>query len=117
VLDKEGIKAITNFVAEWEGKPHKFSLEDPVTLKGKNATQKVITELESQIGELKSLNPPQRWVLFHQRLTDSLSLQLEGYREMLKIFLDRDPKHLTAGQEKINQGMGLLTARAKLDEN
>jgi len=117
VLDKEGIKAITRLVEEWEGKPHTFSLDDPVTLKGRQAAEKVLGELEKQSVELSRITPPERWSTFHQKLSDSISLQIEGYREMLQVFKDREPRHLLSGQEKINQGMGLLSARANPHEN
>ena len=116
VLDKEGVKAIVKFIETLEGKPPTFSLDDPVMVKGKKSAFYVIEELQKQLKALKEITPPEKWELFHRTLTASISLQLEGYREMAKVFSDNDPQHIFKGQEKVNEGMEMISARAKPEE-
>ncbi|MHB2015582.1 MAG: hypothetical protein ACYCW6_01410 [Candidatus Xenobia bacterium] len=108
VLDKSGIKAIVKFIQDFAGQPPSFSLDDPVVLKGKQAAFRVIDELEKQLSELQGLKPPDVWDKFHESLLSSIQLQLQGYKEMVRVFDDSDINHLQHGQELVNKGMGIL---------
>ncbi len=108
VLDKSGIRAIVKFIEDFAGAPPSFSLDDPVVLKGREAAGRVVKELAVQLGELQLLSPPERWGAFHASLVNSIDLQLRGYKEMTRVFEDSDINHLSAGQELVNRGMGIL---------
>ncbi len=108
VLDKSGIRAIVKFIQDFAGSPPSFSLDDPVILKGKQAAFKVIDELEKQLLDLRSVRPPDIWEKFHESLLNSIQLQLQGYKEMVRVFEDSDVDHLQHGQEMVNKGMGIL---------
>lgn len=108
VLDKSGIRAIVKFIEDFAGAPPSFSLDDPVILKGKQAATRVIEELGEQYEELMRIKAPERWLKFHESLLSSIKLQLQGYKEMTRVFEDSDISHLSNGQELVNQGMGIL---------
>lgn len=108
VLDKSGIRAIVKFIEDFAGSPPTFSLDDPVILKGKQAATRVIEELGVQNEDLQRIHPPERWVKFHESLVSSIKLQLQGYKEMTRVFEDSDISHLSNGQELVNRGMGIL---------
>jgi hypothetical protein len=108
VLDKNGIRAIVKFIEDFAGAPPSFSLDDPVILKGRQAAFKVIEELTRQLEDLQRIESPEIWAKFHQSLITSITLQLEGYKEMTKVFEDSDTRHLSNGQELVKRGMGIL---------
>ncbi len=113
VLDKTGIRAIVKFIEDFAGGPQTFSLDDPVILKGKQAAFRVIEELGKQLDELGRIEPPEVWLRFHESLCSSIKLQLQGYKEMTKVFEDSDINHLSSGQELVNKGMGILEGGAR----
>jgi len=108
VLNQEGLRAVVRFIEDFAGGPQAFSLDDPVMLKGRLAALTVIEELAGEMERIKEMEPPGRWKIFHETLLESVTLQLRGYREMARIFDDRELEHLLKGQELVNQGMGLL---------
>ncbi|HXE72329.1 MAG TPA: hypothetical protein VNO81_06680 [Candidatus Nitrosotenuis sp.] len=108
VLDKNGIRAIVRFIEDFSGSPPRFALDDPVVVKGRKAAERVIAELERELASLQEVRPPAEWEQFHQSLVRSLELQLQGYREMSRVFQDSDTAHLRAGRELVDRGMGLL---------
>ena len=113
VFDKDGIKAIVKLIEDLEGKRPVFTLNDPLIAKGKKAALNMITELNKQLEALEKIKPPADWKKFHRSLVASLSLQLEGYQEMMLVFNDNNFEHINLGQLKVNQGMKILSARAK----
>lgn len=113
IMDRKGIHAIVKFIEDFSGQPQSFSLDDPVIQKGKATTHRVIKEMEDQLSQLEALNPPELWQTFHQTLLKSIKLQLEGYKEMSKVFENRNTIHIAAGQKLVNEGMGLLEAGIK----
>lgn len=113
VLDKSGIRAIVKFIEDFAGAPPTFSLDDPVILKGKQAAFKVIEELSKQLDELEKIEAPEVWRRFHESLISSIKLQLQGYKEMTRVFEDSDITHLSQGQELVNKGMGILEGGAR----
>ncbi|MCL5773517.1 MAG: hypothetical protein M1536_03980 [Firmicutes bacterium] len=113
VLDKNGVRAIVKFVQELEGKTPVFALDDPVVQKGKQVATKVIEGLARQLEVLEKIKPPDVWTKFHESLISSLKLQLQGYREMAKVFDDHNPAHINKGQDFVSKGMGLLEAGNK----
>lgn len=113
VMDKKGIHAIVKFIEDFSGQPQAFSLDDPVIQKGKNTCYRVIKEMEEQLNQLERLNPSELWKTFHESLLKSIRLQLEGYKEMAKVFEDRNIIHIAAGQKLVNEGMSLLEAGSK----
>jgi len=113
VLDKSGIRAIVKFIEDFAGAPPTFSLDDPVILKGKQAAFKVIEELGKQLGDLERIQAPGVWARFHESLVSSIRLQLQGYKEMTRVFEDSDINHLSHGQELVNQGMAILEGGAR----
>jgi len=108
VLDRSGIHAIIEFIENFSGSTPEFSLDDPVLLKGKQAANKVIDKLSQQLVELEDLNPPEIWQQFHRSLVSSIKLQLQGYKEMTRIFTDKDISHIHNGREMVDQGMKIL---------
>ncbi|HEY4003042.1 MAG TPA: hypothetical protein VGO93_29505 [Candidatus Xenobia bacterium] len=108
VRDKNGIGAIVKFIQDFAGTAPAFSLDDPVILKGKQAAFKVIDELEKQLLDLQNVKPPDIWEKFHQSLLSSIQLQLDGYKEMVRVFEDSDIAHLSEGQDMVNKGFGIL---------
>lgn len=108
VLDKTGIRAIIKFIEDLEGRRPFFDLDDPVVQKGKTAAGRVIGELEKQLERLGKISPPASWKEFHRSLVESISLQLEGYKEMFLIFEDSSIEHVTEGQNMVSQGMKIL---------
>jgi len=116
VLDRQGIRAIVRFIQDLEGKHPVFALDDPVLQKGKGAAERVIQELAHQLKTLEALTPPQIWARFHSAFLDSIRLQLEGYREMMKVFNDNRIEHIAKGQEKVDRGMSILSAGGEVSE-
>lgn len=110
VMDKMGIHAIVKFIEDFSGQPQAFSLDDPVIQKGKNTCHRVIKEMEEQLSEIERLKPPELWTTFHDSLLKSIKLQLEGYKEMAKVFENHNIIHIAAGQKLVNEGMSLLEA-------
>lgn len=110
VMDKMGIHAIVKFIEDFSGQPQSFSLDDPVIQKGKATCTRVIKEMEEQHTQLEKLSPPELWGTFHQSLLKSIKLQLEGYKEMAKVFDNRNVIHIATGQKLVNEGMSLLEA-------
>lgn len=108
VLDQSGIHAIVEFIEKFSGSIPEFPLNDPVLLKGKQAAFKVIGKLEEQLEELKSLEPPALWSQFHEVFVSSISTQLDGYREMVQVFNDRDTSHITRGRSTVDEGVSRL---------
>jgi hypothetical protein len=113
VMDKKGIHAIVKFIEDFSGQPQSFSLDDPVIQKGKATCYRVIKEMEEQLNQLEHLNPTEVWKTFHESLLKSIRLQLEGYKEMAKVFDNRNIIHIAAGQKLVNEGMSLLEAGTK----
>ena len=113
VLDKRGVHALVTLVKDLEGRLPEFDLDDPVIKKAKNAAEKVILGLKSEIKILRKLKPPARWETFHSTLLSSLRLQLKGYREMFKVFKDGKARHITKGQGIVDQGLALLSGGKK----
>jgi len=113
VLDKAGIRAIINFIEQFQGRRPFFELSDPVVQKGKVAANKVIKELSKQLKSLDSLKCPDNWSQFHNSLVKSISIQLDGYREMVKVFEDSNLLHISEGQEIVNRGMDILRSGKK----
>lgn len=113
VRDKMGIHAIVKFIEDFSGQPQSFSLDDPVIQKGKDTCARVINEMEDQTAQLKLLEPPELWVTFHESLLKSIQLQLDGYKEMAKVFEDRNVIHIAAGQKLVFEGMSLLEAGSR----
>lgn len=113
VQDKQGVQAIIRFIEDFSGAPQSFSLDDPVIQKGRSAAQRVAAEMEEQLKELQKLRPPEVWTKFHETLTQSIKLQLDGYKEMSKVFESRNVIHIAAGQKLVNEGMSLLEAGYK----
>ena len=110
VMDKKGIHAIVQFIEDFSGQPQSFSLDDPVIQKGKSTCIRVIKEMEDQLLRIQQLTPPELWKPFHESLSKSIQLQLEGYKEMAKVFENRNVIHIAAGQKLVNEGMSLLEA-------
>lgn len=110
IMDKKGIHAIIKFIEDFSGQPQTFSLDDPVIQKGKITAQKVIHEIEIQLSQIERLEPPEIWKTFHATLTQSIKLQLEGYKEMAKVFDNKNTIHIVTGQKLVNEGMSLLEA-------
>lgn len=108
VLDKTGIRAIIKFIEDLEGRRPFFDLDDPVVQKGKSAAGRVTEGLEKQLKQLQALSPPAGWADFHECLTGSIQLQLDGYKEMVLVFEDSNMDHITEGQDSVNRGMKLL---------
>lgn len=113
VLDKTGVRAIINFIEQFEGHRPFFELDDPVVEKGRAAAFKVMEELSRQLEYLKNMEYPPVWEKFHKTLVDSIRIQLEGYREMTKVFEDCNLKHVEEGRDLVNQGMNLLQGGKK----
>ena len=108
VYQKTGVVALVKLIRSMGGSPSELSLRDPVMQKGKSAALKVIGELECQLGELREIEPPAVWSNFHSMLLSSLELQLEGYREMLKVFEDSEIRHIGRGKDIVKKGMSIL---------
>ncbi|MFH0802928.1 MAG: hypothetical protein V2A78_11180 [bacterium] len=108
VLDQSGIHAIVEFIENFSGSIPEFSLNDPVLLKGKQAAFKVIDKLEKQLSELESLDPPELWKQFHDTFVNSIRIQLEGYKDMVQVFTDRDIMHITRGRARVDEGVSRL---------
>lgn len=108
VLHKNGIRAIVHFIQGFAGGQPSFSLDDPVILKGRHAVFKVIEELGHQLEELQRIHPPEKWTRFHETLVTSVSLQLDGHKEMARVFDDSDTCHIARGQELANRGLAML---------
>lgn len=108
VQHKNGIRAIVRFIQEFAGAPARFSLDDPVVLKGRHAVNTVVVELGGLVDELQRLHPPETWTRFHETLVSSFSLQLGGHREMALVFEDSDTRHIGRGHEMARQGLALL---------
>lgn len=113
VLDKAGIRAIINFIEQFQGRRPFFELDDPVVQKGKSAAYKVIDELSKQLKSLDSMEYPTDWSQFHNSLVRSIRIQLDGYREMVKVFEDSNLIHISEGQEIVNRGMDILRSGKK----
>jgi hypothetical protein len=113
VMDKKGIHAIVQFIEDFSGQPQTFSLDDPVIQKGKGICTRVIKEMEDQFVHIQELTPPDLWKPFHESLTKSIQLQLEGYKEMAKVFENKNIIHIATGQKLVNEGMSLLEAGTK----
>lgn len=116
VMDEKGIHAIVKFIEDFSGQPQAFSLDDPVIQKGKAACLRVIKEMENQHAQLEKLKPPELWTTFHESLFKSIKMQLEGYREMAKVFDNRNVIHIATGQKLVNEGMSLLEAGTRRAE-
>lgn len=116
IMDKKGIHAIIKFIEDFSGAPQSFSLDDPVIQKGKAIVQSVISEIEKQLESIEKLKPPEVWLKFHKILTESIKMQLEGYKEMAKVFKDKNTIHIASGQKLVNLGMKLLEAGDKNTE-
>lgn len=116
VMDKMGIHAIVKFIEDFSGSPQAFSLDDPVIQKGRSTCSRVIKAMEEQHSSLEELKPPELWMLFHQSLLKSIQLQLDGYKEMAKVFDDRNVIHIATGQKLVNEGMSLLEAGSRRTE-
>lgn len=110
IMDKKGIHAIVKFIEDFSGQPQTFSLDDPVIQKGKTTARKVIHEMEGQFSQLEKLEPPEIWKTFHSTLTQSIKMQLDGYKEMAKVFENKNTIHIITGQKLVNEGMSLLEA-------
>lgn len=110
VLQKHGVQAVIRFIEDFSGSRPVFQAEDPVMRKGRGAAERAIEELEREFQGLHHADPPAAWKLFHTTLLESVRLQLEGYREMVKVFQDSDLEHLKRGKRLISEGMGLLEA-------
>lgn len=116
VLDKTGVRAIINFIEQFEGKRPFFELDDPVVLKGKAAAYKVIEELSKQVDYLKQLEYPSVWESFHKVLVESIEEQLNGYNEMIKVFEDSKLKHIETGHKMVSKGMNILQGGKRSDD-
>lgn len=110
VLQKHGVQAILRFIEDFSGLKPTFKPDDPVLVKGQTAARTAIQELEVQFRRLEAAQPPPAWVLFQATLRESVRLQVQGYREMLRVFEDQDLAHLARGKAQVEQGMGLLEA-------
>jgi len=108
VLDKTGVRAIIVFIEQFEGRRPYFELNDPVVEKGKAAAYRVIKELSGQLDFLMKLECPDNWKKFHGKLVESLEIQLEGYKEMVKVFEDSRLEHIESGHNLVNKGVGIL---------
>ncbi len=108
VFDKTGISAIIRFIEDLEGRRPFFELDDPVVIKGKSAAARVIDQLETQLDILQEISPPVAWEGVHQRLVESLTLQVEGYQEMWEVFEDSSMDHVQEGQGMVSQGIKIL---------
>lgn len=113
VLDKTGVRAVINFIEQFEGHRPLFDMDDPVVIKGRLAAQKVVEELTKQLKFLEKLEYPADWEQFHKTLLESIQLQLEGYREMTKVFEDCNLEHVEKGRDLVNSGMNLLQSEKK----
>ena len=116
VLDKTGVRAIINFIEQFEGRRPFFELDDPVVQKGKSAAEKVIKELNQQVDYLRNLEYPENWEKFHKVLVESIEIQLDGYREMVKVFEDSKLDHIEKGHEMVNKGMKILQGGNRSDK-
>lgn len=116
VLDKTGVRAIINFIEQFEGKHPFFELDDPVVQKGKAAAFKVIEELGKQVNYLKQLESPSNWESFHKVLVKSIEEQLNGYNEMIKVFEDSKLEHIEIGHKMVNKGMNILQGGNRSDD-
>ncbi|MCL5036093.1 MAG: hypothetical protein M1269_03145 [Chloroflexi bacterium] len=112
-LDGKGIHALFRLVEDLEGRPPRFGLDDPVILKAKSSVDRVVKGLKDEIGALKKLIPPARWKVFHEKLLSSFKMQLDGYKEMFKVFKDGKTKHVTLGQSMVDQGVNLMAGGRK----
>lgn len=110
VLQKHGVQAVIRFIEDFSGTRPAFKPDDPVMVKGRGAAERAIEDLKREFQDLHHAEPPPQWKLFHATLLESVRLQLEGYREMVKVFDDSDVEHLRRGKIMIEKGMGLLEA-------
>lgn len=117
VTDEMGIHAIVKFIEDFSGQSQSFSLDDPVVQKGKSTCHHLVQEMEKQLSNLETLSPPELWFTFHASLLKSIQLQLDGYKEMAKVFEDRNLIHIAAGQKLVNEGLGLLEAGTRHAKN
>lgn len=108
IFERNGVVALVKLINSLGGNSPVLSLKDPVMQKGRNAAHKVIVELERQLGELKIIEPPQVWMKFHNMMLYSIKLQIEGYKEMLKVFEDGEIKHIGRGKDIVKKGMSFL---------
>jgi len=115
VLDKTGVRAIINFIEQFEGRHPFFELDDPVVKKGKAAAYRVIEELDKQVTYLKKLKYPENWEKFHKVLVESIEIQLNGYQEMVKVFEDSKLEHIEEGHKMVNEGMNILQGGNRSD--
>lgn len=110
VLQRHGVQAVIRFIEDFSGSRPAFNRDDPVLVKGRTAAERAIEDLSREFQDLHHAEPPAAWRLFHGTLLESVRLQLEGYREMIRVFDDADVAHLRKGKAMVDQGMGLLEA-------
>lgn len=108
IYAQKGLQAVMNLFKEFSQEPVKLDPSDPVYQQAEALLRQLVNSLRELYRDLERASPPESWEKFHQVLSRSLLLQIEGYEEMLMAFTDRNPEHIRAGSYKVNQGLKLL---------
>lgn len=110
IRSKSGVRALVGLIRDISGGLPQLGPDDPVLHKAREATEKALVELGVQTQRLERAEPPELWRPFHERLLESLRLQLDGYHEMSMALREYRIDFLQRGQARVLEGMSLLEA-------
>lgn len=102
---KNLISLLNNFSVS---KSKTVDLDDPVIKKAQEILQKLVNSLQQEYFKLDVLEPEEKWKQFHEKFKQSLKTQIEGYKEILLVFIDGNITHIKVGSLKVEQGLKMI---------